>query len=85
MDSEPRMGADFCFNIYDGKRALMVAAASQSEKSQWMEDILETVQVRGLDINPWTHIQHLKLLIFSIPSNNTTYVQCVPEKYIRLY
>ena len=46
VDSEPRMGADFCFNIYDGKRALMVAAASQLEKSQWMEDIAETVQVR---------------------------------------
>ena len=39
------MGAEFCFNIYDGKRALMVAAASSSEKSQWMEDIGETVQV----------------------------------------
>ena len=47
VDSEPRMGAEFCFNIYDGKRALMVAAASSSEKSQWMEDIGETVQVRG--------------------------------------
>ncbi len=46
VDSEPRMGAEFCFNIYDGKRALMVAAASSSEKSQWMEDIGETVQVR---------------------------------------
>lgn len=44
VDSEPRMGAEFCFNIYDGKRALMVAAASSSEKSQWMEDIGETVQ-----------------------------------------
>ena len=41
------MGAEFCFNIYDGKRALMVAAASSTEKSQWMEDIGETVQVRG--------------------------------------
>ena len=41
------MGAEFCFNIYDGKRALMVAAASSSEKSQWMEDIGETVQVSG--------------------------------------
>ena len=39
------MGAEFCFNIYDGKRALMVAASSQTEKSQWMEDITETVQV----------------------------------------
>jgi len=52
VDSEPRMGADFCFNIYDGKRALMVAAASQSEKNQWMDDIAETVQFareRGID------------------------------------
>merc|ERR1719438_98787 len=52
VDSEPRMGAEFCFNIYDGKRALMVAAASSSEKSQWMEDIGETVQYareRGID------------------------------------
>ena len=46
VDSEPRMGADFCFNIYDGKRALMVAAATQAEKTQWMDDITETVQVR---------------------------------------
>ena len=45
VDSEPRMGAEFCFNIYDGKRALMVAAATQEEKTQWMEDITETVQV----------------------------------------
>merc|ERR1719500_622338 len=55
VDSEPRMGADFCFNIYDGKRALMVAAASQGEKLQWMEDIAETVQYareRGLDSSP---------------------------------
>jgi len=49
------MGADFCFNIYDGKRALMVAAANHSEKVQWMEDIAETVQYareRGLDSSP---------------------------------
>merc|ERR1719187_1539157 len=52
VESDPRMGADFCFNIYDGKRALMVAAASHSEKLQWMEEIEETVQIareRGLD------------------------------------
>ena len=48
VDSEPRMGADFCFNIYDGKRALMVAAATLAEKTQWMEDITETVQVGTL-------------------------------------
>ena len=46
VESEPRMGADFCFNVYDGKRALMVAASSQDEKVQWMEDIVETVQVK---------------------------------------
>ena len=46
VDSEPRMGADHCFNVYDGKRAVMVAAASQVEKMHWMEDIAETVQVR---------------------------------------
>jgi len=58
VDSEPRMGADFCFNIYDGKRALMVAAANHSEKVQWMEDIAETVQYareRGLDSSPTTN------------------------------
>lgn len=52
VDSEPRMGAEFCFNVYDGKRALMVAAASQNDKVQWMEDITETVQFareRGLE------------------------------------
>ena len=48
VESEPRMGADFCFNVYDGKRALMVAASSQDEKLQWMEDIVETVQVMPL-------------------------------------
>ena len=51
VDSEPRMGAEFCFNIYDGKRALMVAASSQTEKSQWMEDITETVQVKTLALH----------------------------------
>ena len=45
------MGAEFCFNIYDGKRALMVAASSQTEKSQWMEDITETVQVDTLALH----------------------------------
>ena len=42
------MGAEFCFNVYDGKRALMVAAASQNDKVQWMEDITETVQVLSI-------------------------------------
>jgi len=52
VDSEPRMGADHCFNVYDGKRAVMVAASSQVEKLHWMEDIAETVQYareRGIE------------------------------------
>ena len=57
VDSEPRMGADFCFNIYDGKRALMVAAATQDEKTQWMEDITETVQVLQYFWRPWKQYQ----------------------------
>ena len=39
------MEADHCFNIYDGKKALLVAAANQEEKIQWMEDIAEAAQV----------------------------------------
>ena len=45
LDSEARMEADHCFNIYDGKKALLVAAANQEEKIQWMEDIAEAAQV----------------------------------------
>ena len=39
------MEADHCFNIYDGKKALLVAAANQEEKIHWMEDIAEAAQV----------------------------------------
>ena len=42
------MEADHCFNIYDGKKALLVAAANQEEKIQWMEDIAEAAQVNKL-------------------------------------
>ena len=45
LDSDPRMGAEHCFNIYDGKRALLVAASSPHEKALWMEDITEAAQV----------------------------------------
>ncbi|XP_059082056.1 FERM, ARHGEF and pleckstrin domain-containing protein 2-like [Tigriopus californicus] len=45
LESEPRMGADHCFNIYDGKKAILVAAGSQAEKIQWMEDISDAIQV----------------------------------------
>ena len=41
------MEADHCFNIYDGKKALLVAAANQEEKIQWMEDIAEAAQVNA--------------------------------------
>ena len=65
VDSEPRMGADFCFNIYDGKRALMVAAATQAEKTQWMDDITETVQVKKYFFK-----------IFLLPCSNISIVFC---------
>ena len=52
LDSEPRMGGEYCFNIYDGKKALLVAANCQEEKIQWMEDIAEAAQV-------WI-LQHLR-------------------------
>jgi len=63
VDAEPRMGADFCFNVYDGKRAVMVAAATQQDKLQWMEDIAETVQAareRGLS-SPINNDKYLSL------------------------
>ena len=55
------MGADFCFNVYDGKRALMVAAGSQNDKVQWMEDITETVQVGALQRLFTYHINFMLL------------------------
>jgi len=45
LDSEPRLGAEFCFNLYDGKKAVLLSAANQQEKMQWMEDIAEAAQV----------------------------------------
>ena len=45
LDSEPRMGADHCFNVYDGKKALLVAAPNEQEKQKWMDDIEEVAQV----------------------------------------
>ncbi len=48
LDSEPRLGAEFCFNLYDGKKAVLLAASNQQEKMQWMEDIAEAAQVRPL-------------------------------------
>jgi hypothetical protein len=45
LDSEPRLGAEFCFNLYDGKKAVLLAASNQQEKMQWMEDIAEAAQV----------------------------------------
>ena len=45
LDSEPRLGAEFCFNLYDGKKAILLAASNQQEKMQWMEDIAEAAQV----------------------------------------
>ena len=45
LDSEPRLGSEFCFNLYDGKKAVLLAASNHQEKLQWMEDIAEAAQV----------------------------------------
>ena len=46
LDSEPRLGQEHCFNLYDGKKAVLVAAATHAEKLCWMEDIAEAAQVK---------------------------------------
>ncbi|XP_067014645.2 FERM, ARHGEF and pleckstrin domain-containing protein 1 [Anabrus simplex] len=43
-DPENRMGANYCFTIYGGNRALTVAAGSQEEKDKWIEDLSTAVQ-----------------------------------------
>lgn len=45
LDSEPRLGQENCFNLYDGKKAVLVAASNHAEKLCWMEDIAEAAQV----------------------------------------
>merc|ERR1719211_495813 len=45
LDSEPRLGQEHCFNLYDGKKAVLVAASSHAEKLCWMEDIAEAAQI----------------------------------------
>lgn len=45
LDSEPRLGQEHCFNLYDGKKAVLVAATSHAEKLSWMEDIAEAAQI----------------------------------------
>lgn len=45
LDSEPRLGAEFCFNLYDGKKAILLAAGSHAEKVFWMDDIAEAAQI----------------------------------------
>ena len=45
LDSEPRLGQEHCFNLYDGKKAVLVAAATHAEKLCWMEDIAEAAQI----------------------------------------
>ena len=79
VDSEPRMGAEFCFNIYDGKRALMVAAASSTEKSQWMEDIGETVQVRGTKL---LSLENILFLLWQGPNKCLINICIIHTMYI---
>jgi len=45
LDSEPRLGAEFCFNLYDGKKAVLLSAATYNEKICWMDDIAEAAQM----------------------------------------
>ncbi|XP_049801238.1 FERM, ARHGEF and pleckstrin domain-containing protein 1 [Schistocerca nitens] len=41
---ENKMGANYCFTIYGGNRALTVAAGSQEEKDKWIEDLTVAIQ-----------------------------------------
>jgi hypothetical protein len=63
LDSEPRLGAEFCFNLYDGKKAVLLAASNQQEKMQWMEDIAEAAQVRPLFITSIAIVRNLVSVI----------------------
>jgi len=45
LDSEPRLGAEFCFNLYDGKKAVLLSASTYTEKICWMDDIAEAAQM----------------------------------------
>ncbi|CAG2112562.1 unnamed protein product [Medioppia subpectinata] len=40
--TEPKLGVNFCFTIYAGERALMVAANSEEERRIWLRDLSET-------------------------------------------
>jgi len=39
---------------YDGKKAVLLSAATSEEKLQWMEDIAEAVQVSVLEYKKTT-------------------------------
>ncbi|PSN29677.1 FERM, RhoGEF and pleckstrin domain-containing protein 2 [Blattella germanica] len=41
---ENKNGANYCFTVYGGNRALTVAASSQEEKDKWLEDLNATIQ-----------------------------------------
>ncbi|KAJ1523396.1 hypothetical protein ONE63_001261 [Megalurothrips usitatus] len=43
-EAEYKMGANYCFTIYGGNRALTVAASSQEEKDKWLEDLQTAIQ-----------------------------------------
>ncbi|XP_054168607.1 FERM, ARHGEF and pleckstrin domain-containing protein 1-like [Oppia nitens] len=40
--TEPKLGVNYCFTIYAGERALMVAANSEEERNIWLKDLSET-------------------------------------------
>lgn len=40
-ETEPKLGINYCFTIYGGERALMVAAHSHEERRIWLRDLTE--------------------------------------------
>ena len=72
LDSEPRLGAEFCFNLYDGKKAVLLSASTYSEKICWMDDIAEAAQVLRCSIASGVKeltISHFEIVIFLIFSH----------------
>ena len=82
LDSEPRLGAEFCFNLYDGKKAVLLSASTYSEKICWMDDIAEAAQVLRCSIA--CGVKELTISHFSVSIQK--YSQSAPniEKATRL-
>ncbi|XP_022239414.1 FERM, RhoGEF and pleckstrin domain-containing protein 2-like isoform X1 [Limulus polyphemus] len=42
-ETEPKMGMDFCFTVYGGNQALMVAASCEEERQKWLTDLIKAI------------------------------------------